>query len=271
MPELPEVETTRRGIAPFLTGQRIAAVNIYNRELRWPVTADLPGALTGQRVETVERRAKYLLLRTGAGTVIMHLGMSGSLRVVAASVPPGLHDHIEFRLADDRCLRFRDPRRFGCILWTRADPLTHPLLRELGPEPLGPAFSGDYLYELSRHRRSSIKTLLMDSRAVSGIGNIYASEALFRGGIHPMRAAGRVGRQRCERLVDSIRQTLETAIAAGGTSLRDFTHEDGTPGYFRHQLQVYDRENLPCFRCKNPIRRRIIAQRSTYFCPRCQR
>jgi len=270
MPELPEVETIRHGIEPHLLGRTITDVAVREPRLRWPVPAGLSEALTGQPVEAVARRAKYLLLITPAGTVILHLGMSGSLRVVAADTPPQAHDHVDLCLNDGRALRLRDPRRFGSLHWTREDPGQHQLLRELGPEPLDDALTGDDLYRRSRGRRASVKAFLMDSRIVVGIGNIYASEALFEAGIHPGRAAGRIGPQRYRRLVTAIQTVLGRAIEAGGTTLRDFTRADGRPGFFRQALRVYGRAGQPCA-CGGAIRQRVIAQRATYFCPRCQR
>jgi formamidopyrimidine-DNA glycosylase len=227
--------------------------------------------MRGTRIRTVDRRAKYLLLGTDVGTLILHLGMSGSLRVVAASNPAGKHDHFEIVFTDGNCLRLRDPRRFGCVLWTTKDPARHPLLNTLGPEPLSRALSGGYLYAHSRDRRISVKSYIMNADIVAGIGNIYANEALFAAGIHPQRRAGRISLQRYTRLADSIKTTLRRAIHAGGTTLRDFSREDGNPGYFQQQLRVYGREGASCARCQTPIRRRMVAQRSSYFCPRCQR
>lgn len=271
MPELPEVETTRRGIAPHLRGQHIAAVVVREPRLRWPVPPDLGRRLSGQTVEAVERRAKYLLLRTARGCLIVHLGMSGSLRVVAADTPAQKHDHLDLVLSDGRCLRLRDPRRFGAVLWTEDDPLRHPLLAELGPEPWDPRFDGEYLYRRARGRQTSVKPFIMDSHVVVGVGNIYASEALFRAGVHPARPAGRIGRQRYVLLAGAIREVLERAIRFGGTTLRDFVDSEGRPGYFRHELQVYARAGEACPGCAGTLRQRVIAQRASYFCVRCQR
>lgn len=270
MPELPEVETTRRGIAPLLEGRRIVQVRVRQAQLRWPVPASLGRRLAGVTVDAVERRAKYLLLRTGSGTLILHLGMSGSLRVVPADVPPGKHDHVDLVLEDGRCLRLRDPRRFGAVLFTRDPPERHPLLRSLGPEPLQESFDGDYLYTRSRGRRVTVKAFLMDSRIVVGVGNIYANEALFLAGIAPSRPAGRISRQRYLRLAEAVREVLREAITAGGTTLRDFAAVDGAPGYFALALKVYDRAGEPCLHCGDPIRSRRLGQRSTYYCARCQ-
>jgi formamidopyrimidine-DNA glycosylase len=271
MPELPEVETTRMGLAPHLEGRRLIGARVRDGRLRRPVPPDLGRRLVGLPVEAVERRAKYLLLRTPGGGVIIHLGMSGSLRVLAADTPPAPHDHLDLLLDDGRCLRLRDPRRFGTVLWQAGDPLEHPLLAGLGPEPLGPDFSGAYLFQISRHRRATVKALIMDARLVAGVGNIYASEALYRARIHPRRAAGRVSLARYGALAHAVGAVLAEAIAAGGTTLRDFTAEDGRPGYFRQALRVYAREGEPCPGCGAPIRREVIAQRASYYCPRCQR
>lgn len=271
MPELPEVETARRGIAPYLVGRRIAGLTVRDRRLRWPVPAGLELEVRGQTVEAVDRRGKYLLLRTGAGTLILHLGMSGSLRVVDEATPAGPHDHVDLVLEGGQALRLTDPRRFGCVLWTREDPGQHPLLVGLGPEPFEPSFSGPYLYRLSRGRRAPVKAFLMDGHVVTGVGNIYASESLFLAGVHPARPAGRVGPARYGRLAESVRTVLAEAIEAGGTTLRDFVGVDGNPGYFAQHLRVYEREGAPCEVCGHSLRRRVIGQRASYFCPRCQR
>lgn len=271
MPELPEVETTRRGIAPHLVGRRVVAVAVRNPRLRWPVPPQLASELSGHQVVGVDRRGKYLLLRIGLGTLIAHLGMSGSLRILPARTPAGAHDHVDLVLDDGRALRLTDPRRFGCLLWTRGDPLRHPLLAALGPEPFDAAFSGDYLFRRTRGRRLAVKALLMDGRVVAGVGNIYANESLFFAGIHPGRPAGRIGLARYDKLSAAVRDVLQEAIRAGGTTLRDFVGGDGQPGYFGQQLRVYEREGEPCGGCGDSIRRRVIGQRASYFCPRCQR
>lgn len=270
MPELPEVETTRRGIEPLLSGRRVASVDIREPRLRWPVTAELARALPGQAVRGVTRRAKFLLLEFPAGHLILHLGMSGSLRVVSGNLPPEKHDHLDLLMDDGRVLRFRDPRRFGAALWTTGDPLAHPLLKGLGPEPLEEQFTGEWLHVRSRSRRVAVKSFLMNSHIVAGVGNIYASEALYLAGIHPSRPAGRISLQRYRALVSAVRAVLEDAIAAGGTTLRDFVDSDGNPGYFSRKLRVYGRQDEACDRCGAPVRSRVIGQRSTYFCPRCQ-
>lgn len=269
MPELPEVETTRRGIEPHLVGRRVRAVIVREPRLRWPVPATLAHELPGQPLHAVTRRAKYLLLAADTGTVILHLGMSGSLRVVPAATAPDKFDHVDVVLDSGECLRLRDPRRFGALLWT-TDPDTHVLLARLGPEPLEAGFDGEYLYRASRGRRRAIKDFLMDSRIVAGIGNIYANEALFAAGIHPRRAAGRLSRARYQRLVDAVRATLEQAVRAGGTTLRDFRGSDGKPGYFQQALRVYGRAGAPCPACGAPVRSLVLGGRSTFFCARCQ-
>jgi formamidopyrimidine-DNA glycosylase len=270
MPELPEVETTRRGIAPHLEGRQITGVAIRQPRLRWVVEATLPAQLIGQRVLTVERRAKYLLLRLELGTLILHLGMSGSLRILDAGSAPGPHDHFDLSFEGGHCLRLRDPRRFGAVLWTAEPPERHPLLSHLGPEPLDDAFDGDHLHREAQPRRGAVKGLIMDGAVVVGVGNIYANEALFRAGIDPRRACHRIALARYRRLAEAIRAVLATAIEAGGTTLRDFQREDGRPGYFAQQLQVYGREGEPCPGCGAPIRQQRIGQRSSFYCPRCQ-
>jgi len=271
VPELPEVEITRRGIAPHLAGRRVRTVHVREPRLRWPVPAALAAELTGQVIESVERRAKYLLLRTAGGTAIIYLGMSGSLRVVDADAPPAVHDHLDVVLDDGRALRLRDPRRFGAVLWTRGDPAAHPRLAALGPEPLDETvFTAAYLHGRSRGRRQSVKSFLMDARTVVGVGNIYANEALFAAGIRPSTPAGRISLARYERLVTAVRRVLRDAIAAGGTTLRDFVDSEGRPGYFRQNLQVYDRAGEPCHVCGTPLRGTRIGQRASVYCTRCQ-
>jgi formamidopyrimidine-DNA glycosylase len=269
MPELPEVETSRRGIAPWIEHQDVSGVVVRQHQLRWPVAAEIEGVLPGQTIRSLSRRAKYLLIGTDAGTAMLHLGMSGSLRIVDAGTPAGVHDHVDIELGNGKALRFRDPRRFGSLLWAE-DPGGHPLLRHLGPEPLDDDFDGTYLYDVARGRRVSIKQLLMNATVVVGIGNIYANESLFMAGIHPRRQAGRVARKRLESLAQCIKTVLQRAIAAGGTTLRDFYDGEGEPGYFRQQLEVYDRDGDPCFRCERPISMIVLGQRSTYYCKNCQ-
>ncbi len=271
MPELPEVETTRRGVEPYVRGRRVTAVRVHQRRLRWPVPAALARELPGRRIEAVERRAKYLLFRAGDASLLIHLGMSGRLRVLPDTQPPQAHDHLDILLEGGQMLRLHDPRRFGCALWLHGDPLLHTLLRPLGPEPFSDAFGGDYLFARARGRRVPVKNFLMDGRIVVGVGNIYASEALFRAGIHPLRAAGRVTRARYAALATAVRAVLAEAIRQGGTTLRDYVGVDGRTGYFQQQLSVYDRAGLPCLRCGAAIRQRVIGQRSSFYCTRCQR
>jgi len=270
MPELPEVETTRRGLAPVTVGKIITSVAIRERRLRWPVARNLAARLSGGEVLSLGRRAKYLLINVPRGSLLVHLGMSGSLRYVAQQHAPERHDHVDINLSDGGCLRFNDPRRFGSMLFS-ATPERHRLLKDLGPEPLGEAFTADYLRGVCAQRRLAIKQLLMNSRIVAGVGNIYANEALFRAGIRPTRPAGRIAEARLARLVDATRSVLEEALGQGGTTLRDYVGGDGRPGYFKLSLKVYDRESLPCMACSEPVRMRVLGQRATYYCPRCQR
>jgi formamidopyrimidine-DNA glycosylase len=269
VPELPEVETTRRGIAPFVTGRIVERVVLRRKDLRWPIPRALSTRLPGQRIDAVERRAKYLLLHTAAGSALLHLGMSGSLRIVDATVPVRKHDHYDLWLDSAQALRFNDPRRFGCLLWQPPGEV-HPLLRNLGPEPLGDAFDGDWLWQASRGHSTAVKNFLMDQAIVVGVGNIYANEALFAAGIHPKRAAGAVSRTRYARLAAEVRRILARAITRGGTTLRDFIAPDGAPGYFEQELMVYGRAGEPCKVCGTPIRAAFIGQRMSYWCPHCQ-
>lgn len=270
MPELPEVETTRNGIAPHLIGRRIDAVIVRQPRLRWPIPQALRDKLPGQRVDAVERRAKYLLVHTRAGSALLHLGMSGSLRVLAGETTPGPHDHVDWRLDSGRILRYTDPRRFGSQLW-QAPGTTHELLAGLGPEPLGDGFDGSYLWKMSRGRSAPAKAFLMDQKIVVGVGNIYAAEALFAAGIHPRRPAGSVSRDRYARLADEVKRILDHAITRGGTTLRDFLSPDGAPGYFEQELFVYGRAGDSCKVCGTTVRVVTLGQRSTFYCPRCQR
>lgn len=288
MPELPEVETTRRGLAPHVEGRRVKAVVLRRPDLRWPIPSEIAEMLPGQRITAVRRRAKYLLLDSAAGSALLHLGMSGSLRVLPADTPVTAHDHVDLALegtgrAPGRVLRFNDPRRFGCLLWQPPGE-THELLRALGPEPLGDdeaesggvardgaIFDGDYLFALSRGRKAAVKTFLMDQRVVVGVGNIYAAEALFAAGISPLRAAGRVSRERYGLLADAVKRILEHAIVRGGTTLRDFLAPDGAPGYFEQELSAYGRGGAPCPNCRRPLKQAWIGQRATVWCGHCQR
>lgn len=271
MPELPEVETARRGIAPHLKGQRVSAVIARDRRLRWPIPPSLLRELPGQSIEEVARRGKYLLLHTPAGTAILHLGMSGSLRILPADTLPQKHDHVDIVLENGKALRLRDPRRFGALLWTHADPAKHALLRDLGPEPLSKDLDGGYLFARSRGRRIAVKQFIMNSRIVVGVGNIYASESLFLAGIHPERHAGRITHARYAALATGIKKVLLASIRAGGTTLRDFTREDGEPGYFLQRLSVYGRDGQRCYRCGGTIVAKVTGQRSTYYCRDCQK
>jgi formamidopyrimidine-DNA glycosylase len=271
VPELPEVETTRRGIAPHIVGHQVIRVTIRQPRLRWPIPRRLQTELPGQRIEDVNRRGKYLLLHTGHGSVIIHLGMSGSLHVVDNNTAPQKHDHIDIAFDHGVVLRLRDPRRFGAVLWTTRPALQHKLLQSLGPEPLSEEFNADYLYQRSRKRRNAIKTFIMDSKVVVGVGNIYANEALFLAGIRPTVAAGRISRPRYQALVAAIKQVLTAAIHSGGTTLRDFTNSQGKPGYFQQQLLIYGKEGEGCPQCGADIRLIRQAQRASYYCPHCQR
>jgi formamidopyrimidine-DNA glycosylase len=271
MPELPEVETTRRGIEPHLSGQRIKRVIVRQPRLRWPVPADLAERLRGRKIGAVERRAKYLLVGFSHGTLILHLGMSGSLRIIEAGEPAGIHDHVDVELGSGMALRLTDPRRFGAVLWAEADVHQHPLLSALGPEPLTDGFDGDYLFERARGRSAPIKTFLMDNHIVVGVGNIYANEALYAAGIRPDRAAGRVSRARYQRLAAEVKAVLASAIEQGGTTLRNFVGGDGKPGYFRVQLAVYGRGGEDCRGCRQPLSEVRLGQRSTVYCRYCQR
>jgi formamidopyrimidine-DNA glycosylase len=271
MPELPEVETTRRGLAPLLTGRTVTGVRVHNRSLRWPVPHGLSRTLTGRTIQAIGRRSKYLLIDCGTGTLLVHLGMTGHLRVVPADEPRKKHDHVELLLDDGRALRFNDSRRFGAILWSKGDPFAHPLLKDLGPEPFDAAFTSACLVARAEGRKVAVKPFLMDAHTVVGVGNIYASEALFRAGIDPRRPAGKVSRAAYTRLVKSVREVLLEAIEAGGTTIRDFMSSDGEPGYFRISLKVYGRGGEGCVGCGAPIQLVRLGQRSTYFCARCQK
>ena len=270
VPELPEVETTRRGILGPLSGRRITEVVLRRPDLRWPIPGEIGPGLTGEVVLDVRRRAKYLLIDVARGSALIHLGMSGCLRVLPAATAVGAHDHVDFVLDDGKALRFTDPRRFGCLLW-QPQGITHPLLAGLGPEPLGDAFDGDYLFARSRGLRAGVKTFLMDQSVVVGVGNIYAAESLHRAGIAPTRAAGRVSRARYGQLADAVREILAHAIQRGGTTLRDFLSPDGAPGYFEQELLVYRRAGEACRRCGGVLRSAQLGQRATVWCPRCQR
>ena len=286
MPELPEVETTRAGLAPHLIGRRVVVATLRRPDLRWPIAAEIRDLLPGQRIDAVRRRAKYLLLDTAAGSALLHLGMSGSLRVLPADTPVRDHDHVDLVLDSGRVLRFNDPRRFGCLLWQPPGEV-HPLLAGLGPEPLslegtfcgaseasdGAAFTfnGDYLFARSRGRRVPVKSFLMDQKVVVGVGNIYVAEALFAAGVSPLRAAGKVSRERYRRLADAVQSILTYAITRGGTTLRDFISPDGAPGYFEQELSAYGRGGEACRRCGRALKQALVGQRATVWCGYCQR
>ena len=270
MPELPEVETTRRGIAPFVEGQRVTQVIVRDRRLRWPIPEDLDVRLSGQRILKVERRAKYLLIDAEVGTLICHLGMSGNLRMVEAGAPPLKHEHVDIELESGMALRYTDPRRFGAMLWT-SDPHAHELLVRLGPEPLTDLFDGERLFQLSRKRSMAVKPFIMDNAVVVGVGNIYATEALFAAGIDPRREAGGISRARYLRLGVEIKRVLGNAIERGGTTLRDFVGGDGKPGYFQQELFAYGRGGEPCKVCGTLLREVRLGQRASVYCPRCQK
>jgi formamidopyrimidine-DNA glycosylase len=271
MPELPEVEIVRLGLIPYVEGRRIDALIVRNAALRWPVPKELSCLLQGRVVRGIRRRGKYLIMDCGGGELIMHLGMSGSLRVLPLPTQPQRHDHFDIVFEGGKLLRFTDPRRFGALLWCDAGAECHPLLKDLGQEPLSPSFTGQWMYRATRGRKVAIKQFLMNSRMVTGIGNIYANEALFHAGIHPQTRAARLGPDRAARLVSSIKQTLRLALEAGGSSLRDFVHSDGTPGYFQLRCCVYGRAGEGCARCGTPIRFIRQGQRTSFYCAQCQR
>jgi len=270
MPELPEVETTRRGMLPLLN-QTVSKVIIRNASLRWPIPDHLAATLPQQSLIELSRRGKYILARYTNGTLILHLGMSGRVCLLEQDEAPAKHDHFDIHFMDGHVMRLRDPRRFGAVLWAGHDPNSHPLIRVLGPEPLEPEFTGEYLYKNIRTRTASIKTTIMDSHLVVGVGNIYASESLFRAGINPQKPANKLSKAHCAKLVDEIRTTLEAALEAGGSSLRDFFGADGNPGYFQQEYFVYGRTDQPCKICNTPIKSVRLGQRSTFFCSHCQR
>lgn len=271
MPELPEVETTRRGITPHIKNNTISNIIVRNRSLRWPIPTGLKTKLKDQVIRSVSRRAKYLLITTDKGTLILHLGMSGSLRILPIDEAVDKHDHFEIQFIDGSCLRLRDPRRFGAVLWTRDNPGDHKLLASLGPEPLDKAFNAELLYEKSRKRKTTIKQFIMDAKIVVGVGNIYASESLFLASINPKKQAGRITKAQANELAAAIKKILKNAIKQGGTTLKDFKSSDGKPGYFQQKLKVYDRKNEPCVKCKKPIKHITLGQRSTFYCTHCQK
>ncbi|OUR64576.1 DNA-formamidopyrimidine glycosylase [Methylophaga sp. 42_25_T18] len=271
MPELPEVETTRRGISPYLEGQTITKVIVRNHSLRWPIPATLTEILAQQQVNKITRRAKYLLFHCDSGTLLIHLGMSGSLRILDKPEDVAKHDHVDINFDNGYLLRYTDPRRFGAILWTEKNITEHKLLNHLGPEPLSDSFTTDYLMGKAKGRKSSIKTFIMNGKIVVGVGNIYANEALFLAGIHPKKLAGELSKTEGKQLVNSIKQVLEKAIIAGGTTLKDFRKSDGKPGYFSQQLNVYGRNDQACYHCGSNIQLFKESQRATFFCPLCQK
>jgi len=271
MPELPEVETTVKGITPHIKGLEVTDVIIRNHRLRWPVPKQLPKTLKGKKVVSISRRAKYILVHFQHGTLMLHLGMSGNLRIVDKNTDVIKHDHVDIIFDDSICLRFHDPRRFGAVLWTNDDIEQHKLINHLGPEPLEDEFNVDYLFKRSKNRKISIKQFIMDSKIVVGVGNIYASESLFLAGINPTRAAGRISKARYQNLCTAIKEVLKNAIRQGGTTLKNFNNADGKPGYFKQKLNVYDRAGLACKKCERTIRQISQNNRSSYYCSHCQR
>ncbi len=270
MPELPEVETTKNGITPHIEGQTVSRILIRQAQLRWLIPDSIQ-QMQGQVIKSIERRAKYLLLNTSIGTAIIHLGMSGSLRIVDIGTEAEKHDHVDIDFRHGKTLRLRDPRRFGAVLWTQEPVQHHTLICKLGPEPLSDDFTAEYLYQQAKNRLVSIKVFIMNAHIVVGVGNIYASESLFMAGIHPKRAAGRISLKRIEKLVTSIKQVLQKSIEQGGTTLKDFANAEGQSGYFQVALQVYGRTGEPCPHCSTPIKQIKLGQRSTFYCPACQR
>ncbi|MFT7299832.1 MAG: formamidopyrimidine-DNA glycosylase [Porticoccus sp.] len=271
MPELPEVVVTLNGLTPHITGKQVVRVVVREPRLRWPVPEELSEQLCGKILMDGRQRAKYLLFRFEHGHLMIHLGMSGNLRMVHADTPPAKHDHVDIEFSDGTMLRFTDPRRFGSVLWLEGEPEQHKLLSHLGPEPFSSLFDGDRLYRLSRGKAASVKQFLMDNRIVVGVGNIYANESLFLSGIRPKKAAGRIPRKAYNVLSENVKSVLKRAIAQGGTTLKDFVGNEGRPGYFKQQLYVYDRGGLPCLRCESVLKEIRLGQRSTFFCPVCQK
>jgi len=271
MPELPEVETTLRGIEPLLSGQIIQRVNIYNKNLRWPIPLSIKKKLAGAKIRQCRRRAKYIIIETSSGSLIVHLGMSGSLHFTTLDSPIQKHDHFELILANNQCLRLCDPRRFGAVLWGGESPDNHRLLASVGPEPLAKDLDDDYLFFATRQRKRNIRDTLLDGKIIAGIGNIYANEALFEAGIRPTRSAASLSKKACVRLLKAIRMVLKKAIRAGGTTLKDFQSPSGKPGYFRQSLQVYGREHQACVRCGRPVVAKMLGSRRVFSCTKCQR
>lgn len=275
MPELPEVETTLRGISPHISGRKVARVVVRQFKLRWPVRPDLADVLTGQTVRACERRAKYLIIRFDTGVLLIHLGMSGSLRIFTADdariESPDKHDHIDICFSDGTVLRYHDPRKFGAVLWYEGAAEHHPLLEKLGPEPLSEAFDADYLYAKLKKLKRAVKLVLMDNAVVVGVGNIYANESLFKAGISPHRPADKISKKECAVLVEHIKAVLQRAIETGGSTLRDFVNSDGKSGYFQQEYTVYGRHNKPCLVCGSLIQKETIGQRGTFYCGHCQK
>jgi formamidopyrimidine-DNA glycosylase len=270
MPELPEVETIRRGLLPHISGKIITQVIIHNDKLRWPIPSGLPTLLTGSTILDITRRSKYLLLKTSSGTLIIHFGMTGSLQRLLTQKQLKTHDHVSIYLSDNSCLRFHDPRQFGAMLWTLDNPLQHKLLATIGPEPLEQSFTPEYLHEKAKNRKTAIKLFLMDSHVVAGVGNIYANEALFLAKIHPQTKAHNISIEQLTLLVKSVKEVLTFAIEKGGTTLHDFINSEGKPGYFSSELKIYGRTNKPCLSCGSKIEEMRLGQRSTFYCPKCQ-
>ena len=269
MPELPEVETTLRGVSAYLLKKKIKSIQVRQPQLRWPVPAELASA-KDLSVKALTRRGKYIIATTQSGSIIIHLGMSGSLRIADKPFELRKHDHVLFELSNNKFMLYHDPRRFGTVLWTTDQPELHPLLCKLGPEPLSNDFSGEHLFKNSRNKKVAVKNFIMNGHIVVGVGNIYASDALFRTGIRPGKSSGRVSRTSYDQLADNIKSVLAAAIESGGTTLRDFVNSEGEPGYFQQTLDVYGREGLPCNKCGSLIKQKTIGQRSTFYCPECQ-
>ncbi len=270
MPELPEVETTRKGIKPYIENQKVVDVIVRQAKLRWPIPEEIQD-MVGQTINAVERRGKYILLKVQKGTTLIHLGMSGSLRILEVGTPHEKHDHVDIIFENNKLIRLRDPRRFGAVLWTIQNPLKHKLLRSLGPEPLTDDFNTNYLYQQSRGRTVSIKQFIMNGHVVVGVGNIYACESLFKAGISPKRSAGKISKARYQKLLEVIKEVLAAAIEQGGTTLKDFVQAEGSPGYFQQQLNVYGRADEPCLVCNSAVKKMTQGQRSTFYCAKCQR